>query len=139
MTVCCRSRLNAYRTLNCVARPGRAAHELGALLVSSPHGDPAAAAPLLRDALAGRAAALGEGHPDTLASANDLGVLLENSARQLDGERTPDPAALARLYAEAADMRALKEGAEGEAVVRCRRRAAELLERERAARAMVAR
>ena len=82
---------------------------------------------------------LGEGHPDTLASANDLGVLLENSARQLDGERTPDPAALARLYAEAADMRALKEGAEGEAVVRCRRRAAELLERERAARAMVAR
>ena len=38
--------------------------------------DLAAAEPLLREALEGRRATLGSGHPDTLASMNYLGLLL---------------------------------------------------------------
>ena len=69
---------------------------------------------------------LGEDHPDTLSSAGNLGVLLDKKARELDEKGATDPAALAQIYTEAADMRALKYGAEHEAVVRCRKRAAKL-------------
>ena len=62
----------------------------------------------------------------TLDSASSLGILLDKKASELDGKGSTDPAALAQMYTEAADMQALKYGPEDVDVVRCRKRAAEL-------------
>ena len=51
---------------------------------------------------------------------------LDKKARELDEKGATDPAALAQIYTEAADMQVLKFSAKHEAVVRCRKRAAEL-------------
>mgnify|MGYP004091510503 CR=1 FL=1 len=59
-------------------------------------------------------------------SRGNLGVLLDAKARQLDEDGASDPAALAQIYTEAADMLTFKFGAEHAAVLRCRKRAAEL-------------
>ena len=56
----------------------------------------------------------------------NLGVLLDAKARQLDEDGASDPAALARIYTEAADMATFGYGAESNTVLRCRQRAAEL-------------
>ena len=64
--------------------------------------------------------------PDTLISAGHLGNLLDKKASELDEKGATDPAALAQIYTEAADMQVLKFSAKHEAVVRCRKRAAEL-------------
>ena len=70
---------------------------------------------------------LGDEHPDTLASAKMLGVVLHDKARILDEEGGSDPATLARLYTESADLLFPQFG-EHKQIVRCRKRAAELLE-----------
>ena len=79
-----------------------------------------------RRALAIAKTALGEDHPSVASSRGNLGVLLDAKARQLDEAGASDPAALARIYTEAADMQTFKYGAEDEDVLRCRQRAAEL-------------
>ena len=53
-------------------------------------------------------------------------VGLDKKARELDEKGATDPAALAQIYTEAADMQVLKFSAKHEAMVRCRKRAAEL-------------
>ena len=55
-----------------------------------------------------------------------LGVLLVKKACQLDEAGASDPAELARIYTEAADMGTFKYGAANANVLRCRQRAAEL-------------
>ena len=55
-----------------------------------------------------------------------LGILLDKKARKLDEAGASDPAALARIYTEAADMATFKFGAEHDGVLRCRERAADL-------------
>merc|ERR1719453_1294475 len=72
---------------------------------------------------------LGADHPDTLAAAKVLGVVLHDKARILDEEGASDPAAVARLYTESADLLFPQFG-EHKQIVRCRKRAAELLETE---------
>ena len=69
---------------------------------------------------------LGDDHPQTLSSAGNLGALLDEKAQKLDEEGATDPAALARIYTEVADLFLPRYGDEDEDVVRCRQRAAEL-------------
>ena len=84
------------------------------------------AEPLYRARYDAKKKKLGEDHPDTLDSAGNLGILLDTKARKLDENGATDPAALAQIYTEAADMMVLYFGAKHEAVVRCRKRAAKL-------------
>ena len=69
---------------------------------------------------------LGKDHPDTLVTAGNLMSLLNEKAARLDDEGASDPATLAQIYTEAADLGALKYGEGHGDVVRCRWRAAEL-------------
>ena len=101
-----------------------AANDLALLLKDT--GRVAEAEQLYRATYDARKKKLGEDHPHTLDSAGNLGILLDKKARELDEKGATDPAALAQIYTEAADMRVLKYGAEHEDVVRCRKRAAEL-------------
>ena len=55
-----------------------------------------------------------------------LGVLLDKKACQLDEAGASDPAELARIYTEAADMQTFAYGDADKDVLRCRQRAAEL-------------
>ena len=96
------------------------------------------AEPLFRETLERRRAKLGDAHPDTLASAKLLGVVLHDKARILDEEGASDPATLARLYTESADLLFPQFG-EHKQIVRCRKRAAELLEAESARAPLAAR
>ena len=97
----------------------------------------AEAEPMLRRALAIWENALGEDHPNVATSRGNLFVLLDAKARQLDEDGASDPAALAQIYTETADMLAFSQSlsqspslsqfaAKDEDVLRCRRRAAEL-------------
>ena len=81
---------------------------------------------MFRRALAILKNALGEDHPDVATARGELGYLLDAKARQLDEAGASDPAALARIYTEAADMQTFAYGAEDEDVLRIRRRLAEL-------------
>ena len=71
----------------------------------------------------------GDDDPATRLAAGQLGVLLNAKSQKLDEAGSSDPAALARVYTEAADLLLPNFGAEDEDVVRCRRRAEELLKK----------
>ncbi len=86
----------------------------------------AEAEPMMRSALEIEMNALGEDHPNVANTRGSLGILLDKKARKLDEAGASDPAALARIYTEAADMATFKFGAEHDGVLRCRQRAADL-------------
>ena len=91
---------------------------------------------MFRQALAIRKNALGEDHPSLTNMRGNLGIVLDAKARKLDEDGASDPAALAQIYSEAADMLAFSQSlsqspslsqfaAKDEDVLRCRKRAAE--------------
>ena len=86
----------------------------------------AEAEPMYRRVLAIQENAFGENHPKVASSRGNLGILLDAKACQLEEDGASDPAALAQIYTEAADMLTFRYGAEDEDVLRCRQRAAEL-------------